>query len=61
MSNPINQLKLSMLKLIKYSNKKIKKNQLRELIGISQIKRIKIRLQKRYSLSEKTVIIDDQI
>ncbi len=48
----------------------IEKNQLRELIGITQIssermakalQRMKIRLQKRYSLSEKTVIIDDQI
>ena len=48
----------------------IENNQLRELIGITQISsvrtakallRMKIRLQKRYSLSDKTVIIDDQI
>ena len=47
----------------------IEKNQLRELIGITQtnsvrtskaLLRMKIRLQKRYSLSEKADI-DDQI
>ena len=57
----INRLKLSMLKQIMNSNKSmIEKNQLRELIGITQIKRMTIRQQKRYSLSEKTNI-DDQI
>ena len=60
-----------MLTQIIHSNKNmIEKNQLRELIGITQISsvrtakalvRMKIRLQNRYSLSEKTVIIEDQI
>ena len=53
MLNAINQLKLSMLKLIKHYNKNMI-----ELIGISQIKRIKITLKKQHSLSEKTVIND---
>ena len=47
-------MNLSILKLIKYKN-------MAELIGIIQKKSMKIRVQKRYSLSEKTVIIDDQI
>jgi hypothetical protein len=48
----------------------IENNQLRELIGITQISsvrkakallRMKIRQHTRYLLSDKTVIIDDQI